>query len=135
MGALQLQVVSSLPGYTNVVAFALPASTGARLSIRDRMDVTSWLEPAFARGYDRLVIHERTECDPPEIDSFLSIYRRGESWSRWGVARCGATVLAWCSVSGMDIGRFASMAEALGSLLEGRVAPRRGTGEVISVFV
>ncbi len=98
------------------------------------MDVTSWQEPAFAQGYDRLVIHERAPCDPPDVDSFLSIYRRGEPWSRWGVARYGASVLAWCSVSGMDLGHFGSVGEALGSLLGGAAPPRRVPGEVIAAF-
>jgi hypothetical protein len=134
---MQLQVV--LNG--NVIPFAPRAAgvggtalTGARLSMRDRMDVTSWQEPARACGYDRLVIHERTPCDPPDIDSFLSIYRHGESWSRWGIARCGASVLAWCSVSGKDFGRFASVSEALGSLLGVGGAMRRETCEIIPAF-
>ncbi len=128
---MQLQVVSG----GNVIPFApRPHAVGARLSIKDRMDVTSWQEPAFAQGYDRLVIHERAPCDPPEVDSFLSIYRRGEPWSRWGVARCGSSITAWCSVSGMDLGQFGSMGEALGSLLGGAAPPRRGPGEVIAAF-
>ncbi len=102
--------------------------------MRDRMDVTNWAESARAHGYDRLVIHERSPNDPDDVDSFLSIYRRGESWARWNVARRGAAVLAWCSVSGADVGPFASVGEALSSLIDGRVLPRPAAGEVIAAF-
>jgi len=102
-----------------VIAFAPRAAAGARLNMRDRMDVAQWRETAHRAGYDRLVIHEKTPFDPPELDSFLGIYRRGEAWSRWCVARCGASVTAWCSVSGRDIGRFGSVAEALTAVLGG----------------
>jgi len=43
-------------------------------------------------------------------------------------------VLAWCSVSGMDLGHFGSVGEALGSLLGGAAPPRRVPGEVIAAF-
>ena len=117
-----------------IIPFTRRADRGARLSLRDRMDVTFWQESARQFGYDRLVIHERAECDPPDVDSFLSIYRRGEAWSRWNVARCGATVLAWCSVSGADMGHFTTVAEALGTLFTGATPPARPKGEVISAF-
>lgn len=117
----------------NVVPFARRANPAARLSIMDRMDVTSWIEPAFAHGYDRLVVHERAAGDPPDVDSFLSIYRRGEAWARWGVARCGASVLVWCALTGTDYGRFASVSEALGAVLAD-AAPLRRTADVVSAF-
>ncbi len=130
VSAMQRLVVSS----GNVVPFERRPAIGARLSMRDRMEVTTWAESARARGYDRLVIHERTSSDPEDVDSFLSIYRRGECWSRWNVARRGASVLAWCSVSGADLGQFASVSDALGSLLDGQAPPRRVGGEVIAAF-
>ncbi len=127
---MQFKVVA---GGAEIIPFHR-ANSGARLSMRDRMDVTYWQESARQFGYDRLVIHERTECDPPEVGSVLSIYRSGEAWSRWGVARCGATVLAWCSVSGADLGQFATVAEALGTLFGGASPPPRPQGEVIAAF-
>jgi hypothetical protein len=127
---MQFKVVT---GGAEIIPFRKPAG-GARLSMRDRMDVTYWQESARQFGYDRLVIHERAPCDPPDVDSFLSIYRRGEAWSRWGVARCGSTVLAWCSVSGADLGQFATVAEALGTLFAGSSPPPRPRGQVIAAF-
>jgi hypothetical protein len=118
-----------------IIPFTRRADRGARLSLRDRMDVTYWQESARQFGYDRLVIHERAPTDPEDVDSFLSIYRRGEAWSRWGIARCGATVLAWCSVSGMDVGRYDTVAEALGTLFTGSTAPaERYRAKVIAAF-
>jgi hypothetical protein len=107
---------------SNVVAFRPAPSSPARLTLRDRLDIDAWRDQASMRGYDRLVIHERCCFDPPEFEAFLGIYRRGEAWARWNVARCGAWVLAWCSANGTDIGRFDSMGDALQMLLgEARV--------------
>ena len=132
MDSMQLKVVSA---GADIIPFARRAVQGVRLSMRDRMDVTSWQESARQFGYDRLVIHEHGPCDPDDVDSFLSVYRRGEAWSRWGIARCGASVLAWCSVSGMDVGRYESVAEALGTLFSGSFTPAElPRGEVISAF-
>ncbi len=118
-----------------VVAFAPRTGAGARLTTCDRIDVNQWQEQASEHGYDRLVIHERTEMDPPDVESFLSVYPRGDVWARWGITRSGASVLAWCSRSGSDIGRFASVGDALSALLlrGGAVGPGR-SGEVIRAF-
>jgi hypothetical protein len=105
------------PWGPNVIAFVPPAAHAARLSWRDRMDVAAWREPARCLGFDRLVIHEHSLFDPPDLESFLSVYRQGASWARWSLARRGAWVMAWCSSTGADIGRFASMSEALKALL------------------
>jgi hypothetical protein len=116
----------------NVVPFRpRPVEPGASLSLRDRMAVTLWREAATAAGYDRLVIHERSALDPPEVECFLGVYRRGEAWARWGIARCGAQLTAWCSATGRDIGRFASMEDALRAVLAGREA---AGGRVIKAF-
>jgi hypothetical protein len=89
----------------------------AGLTSRDRIEVWRWHEEARLLGYDRLVIHDREPFDPPDTDSFLSVYRAGESFSRWGVSRRGSSVLAWCSKTGADLGPFASVSEALTALL------------------
>jgi hypothetical protein len=108
----------------------------AGLSLRDRMEIAAWQGRLHRNGYDRMVIHERTACDPPDVECFVSIYRRGDAWARWGLARCGATVLAWCSVTGHDIGHFGSMAEALEALFPATPAPlqARASAQVIRAF-
>ncbi len=108
----------------------------AGLSLRDRMEVASWQGQLQGFGCDRMVIHERASCDPPEVDCFLSIYRQGEAWARWNLARCGSTILAWCSVTGTDIGRFASVGDALRALFPvGPAAVQsRASAEIIHAF-
>jgi hypothetical protein len=119
----------------NVIRFSpRPASVG--LSLRDRMEIAALQGKLQHFGYDRMVIHDRISCDPPEVDCFLSIYRNGEAWARYGLARCGSTILAWCSVTSADIGRFASMGEALEAVFPmspGAAGPRGGA-EVIRAF-
>jgi hypothetical protein len=101
----------------NVIPFVRPEPAAARLSMRDRMDVADWREPASRLGFDRLVIHERGSFDPPDVDNFLSVYRRGDSWASWTLVRRGAWVMAWSSASGADAGRFACVSDALRTLL------------------
>jgi hypothetical protein len=87
------------------------------LTSRDRIEVSNWHEDARQLGFDRLVIHERESFDPPETGSFLSVYRTGQAWSSWGIMRRGASVQAWCSKTGADVGPFPSISDALMHLL------------------
>ncbi len=89
----------------------------AGLTARDRIEVGNWREDARLLGYDRLVIHNREPFDPPDSDGFLSIYRTGEPWSRWGLTRRGSAIQAWCSKTGADLGPFASVSDALSAIL------------------
>lgn len=86
------------------------------LSLRDRMEIALWQSRLCRLGYDRVVIHERNQSDPPELESFLSIYREGEAFAQWGLARRGDSVLAWHSVTGADVGCFDSVDEAFAAL-------------------
>jgi hypothetical protein len=89
----------------------------AGLTSRDRIEVGRWQEEARLLGYDRLVIHDREKFDPPDTDSFLSVYRAGESFSCWGVSRRGNIMVGWCCKTGADLGPFGSVSEALTSML------------------
>jgi hypothetical protein len=102
---------------SNVIAFVRPQTASAALTMRDRMDVSAWRCVAHDLGYDRLIIHERDSFDPPDLGSFLSIYKRDDRWARWSVARRGARVVAWCGPTGTDVGEFASVSDALRTLL------------------
>lgn len=118
---LQLDVTGSV--LANVIPFVRPALAGcatgsaAGLSVRDRIDIADWREPARQLGYDRLVIHERSFLDPPDVDSFLSVYRIGANWACWNLVRNGGWVIAWRSATGADAGRFGTVSEALRALL------------------
>jgi hypothetical protein len=119
--SLQLDATGSV--LSNVIPFVRPVvgpatESAARLSMRDRMDVAEWRERACQLGYDRLVIHERSSLDPPEVESFLSVYRQGARWASWTLVRHGGWVVAWRSATGADAGHFGSVSEALLALLD-----------------
>lgn len=86
------------------------------------MDIMRWQDRARLAGFDRMVIHDREEGDSFDIGNFLSVHRSGEAWSRWGFARKGPVVTAWCCLTGTDVGTFASLSEAFEAVL-----PRTGT--------
>ena len=86
------------------------------------MDVSDWRDAARTAGYDRMVIHSRDYGDAQEVGDFLSVYRRGQSWSRWGFARQGRFISGWCCLTSMDMGRFDSLNDALGAVLAGRLS-------------
>ncbi len=81
------------------------------------MQVSTWQDRARLAGYDRMVIHARDEGDASEVGNFLSVYRKDQAWSRWGFARSGARVRAWCCLTGADVGEFATLGEALQTVL------------------
>jgi hypothetical protein len=94
-----------------------PRPPQAGLTARDRIEVGNWREDARQLGYDRLVVYSREAFDPPDTDSFVSIYRAGEAWSSWGLTRRGSTIQAWCGKTGADLGPFASISDALLAIL------------------
>jgi hypothetical protein len=65
-----------------------------------------------------MVIHDRDEGDACEVGNFLSVYRCGQAWSRWGFARAGRAIRAWCCLTGADVGQFACLDDALAAVLE-----------------
>ena len=83
------------------------------------MQVSFWQDRARQAGFDRMVIHDRDDGDASEVGNFLSVYLSGQAWSRWGFARAGASIRAWCCLTGADVGEFASMNEALAAVLRG----------------
>ncbi len=107
----------------NVVAFAARRVVAKSmvcvpcLTPRDRMELTELREAARSAGYDRMVIHDRDEGDDDEVGNFLSVYKRGDAWSRWGFARRGESIRAWCCLTGRDIGEYGSLREALVAVL------------------
>ena len=118
-----------------VLDLAAYAATN-RFTARDRVELEHWTEIAQQRGFDRLVLHERQEGDAADVGNYLAIYAAGCTWASWGLSRRPGGIVAWDSVSGLDRGRFRSMHDALGWILERRsdairrepcAAARRGT--------
>ena len=89
----------------------------AALSFEDRLEIDRWRNHIKICGFGGIVVHEREESDPPEIESFAAFYRPGKLWSEFGLARCGREVLVWYSKGGADLGRFASISDAIASVL------------------
>ena len=118
MDELQLSVENKVISFAlrGSFATAMLAST-SRLTPRDRMDISDWRDTARTAGYDRMIIHDRDDGDAQEVGDFLSVYRSGESWSRWGFARQGGAIIGWCCLTSTDTGQFGSLAEALGTVL------------------
>ncbi len=106
-----------------VISFALRAARapsalhGTCLTPHDRIDISAWQERAVLAGFDRMVIHDRDDGDASEVGNFLSVYCCGQAWSRWGFARAGRRLRAWCCLTGADVGEFDSMADALEHVL------------------
>jgi len=120
-----------------VLSFASRAHATACLTPLDRMDIVRWQDRARLAGFDRMVIHDREEGDSFDIGNFLSVHRSGQAWSRWGFARKGATVTAWCCLTGADVGTFASLSDAFEAVLAetGPVPAMVDTGCVVTDLV
>jgi len=100
-----------------IIPFPGPPLRGNRLTTRDRIEVLAWEEAARRSGYDRLVIGERHPQDDPQFGDLLTVYRSGEAWAAWGVARHGPTVRVWRCATGADFGDFPSIDAALRAVL------------------
>lgn len=106
-----------------VLEFVAPPRVVSYLTPRDRMDVSQLRDQVRVSGYDRMVIHDVEPGETSGVGNFLSLYHAGEPWSRWCFARTGGSLIAWCALSGADIGRFGSLPEALKSVLPGLALP------------
>jgi hypothetical protein len=95
---------------------------GNRLNAADRHQAVAWLGSASAEGYGDVRLHQPEAGNCPEFGEILAIYRAGEPWAAWGIARCGKTLLLWRSSTGETIGSFRSMTDALAAIPP---APRR----------
>jgi hypothetical protein len=100
-----------------IIPFPVRGPVGEHLTVEDRIAACDWEATAILFGYDRMIIHERLPSDPPDVANFLSIYRAGEQWATWCLARRGGSLLAWACATGADIGRFRTIGEALTAIL------------------
>ncbi|HTR18318.1 MAG TPA: hypothetical protein VMI52_14985 [Acetobacteraceae bacterium] len=100
-----------------IIPFPLRRPVVEHLTVEDRIGACEWEATAALFGYDRMIIHERLPNDPPDVANFLSIYRAGEKWATWCLARRGGALLAWACGTGADVGRFRTIGEALTAVL------------------
>ena len=110
-------IQSGRPGRGEVIAFPSHRTAVSRFTLQDRLEIVRCAAALGSAGGDRLVIHDRLPTDPPEIGDWLSIYRPGEIWACCGIARQRGRILAWSSVTGEDVGPFATLREALQAML------------------
>ena len=94
-----------------IIPFRPAASPLNRFTTADRMELLRW--EARAQAGVRLAIHKRRHDDPPEVGEFASIYPPNAPWAAWGAVRQGHAINLWRAGDGRDIGRFATMGEAL----------------------
>lgn len=106
----------------DIIPFTRPASMPNCFTTADRLELLRW--ESHNAGRARLAIHKRRHDDPPEIGEFASIYPRDGRWADWGAVRQGRAISVWRARDGRDIGRFATMGEALAAL-GGATAKRR----------
>jgi hypothetical protein len=118
-------------GRHQLAAQAGSFSRATCLTPRDRIEVTRWQERARKSGYDRMVIHDRDALDDMDVGNFLSVYRSGEAWSRWGFVRDGAIIRSWCCLSGADVGEFENLSDSLEAVLVGSAVKRAATAPVV----
>jgi len=119
MSQTQPEIAGIVIAFAPHAARSPAAAQGMCLTPLDRIVVTTWQDRARLVGFDRMVIHDRDPGDATEVGNFLSVYRSGQAWSRWGFARHGHVVRAWCCLTLADVGEFSCMAEALEDVLEG----------------
>ena len=96
-----------------VIPFPTPANRSNRLLSRDKIEAYAWGKRATRLGYDRVVICEQSGGPKPEESDFVLIYRAGDCWAHWGVARQDGAILLWQCSDGVQAGLFVSMQAAL----------------------
>jgi hypothetical protein len=97
----------------DIIPFKPRADGINRFTMADRLALLTW--EAKLEGL-RLAIHDRREDDPPEVGEFASIYPANTRWAAWGAVRQGRAISVWRSRDGRDLGRFATMGEALAAV-------------------
>lgn len=109
-----------------VIPFPGSPDRKGRLTWLDRASVLAREDAARARGYERLLVHTPPPNAEPDTPDAVMLYPAGERWARWGLARQPGGVLVWRCSDGAELGRFATMAEALDAALAAPdPAPRR----------
>ena len=97
-----------------IIPFPSRPNRDNRFTTADRLELMRW-EASRADGV-RFAIHDRCPDDAPEVGEFASLYPRNAAWAAWGAVRQGRAIAVWRSGDGRDIGRFATMGEALAAV-------------------
>lgn len=90
-------IIIRFPGRAGAVGF----------TASDLMELYRW-QP----GGNRLEIGEKFDG----LGQFAQVFKAGESWASWAISREDGQIRLWNSLTQADIGRFATVQEALGTL-------------------
>ncbi|MBV9735127.1 MAG: hypothetical protein JO209_04400 [Acidisphaera sp.] len=98
-----------------ILPFPVQVEDDSRLTMRDRMAILAWQETARGQGYGRFLFSGGESLREP-AGEYLSIYRDGEAWAAWCIAREGPWVHLWRCATGADLGEFRCMEDALAAI-------------------
>lgn len=88
----------------------------SRFSTRDRITALDWAQAAQRLGYTRVVFEAAEDLGETNTGEFLLVYAEGAPWASWGIGCGDEGMTLWHSARGTTIGRFATLAEALGRI-------------------
>jgi hypothetical protein len=101
---------------TVVVPFVPRPARVRRLNVTERIAAMNWADAARACGVRDLRIHE-SECeDDPARGPFVLIYEQHDLWAAWGIAVHPGSFEVWRPSSGMTVGWYRTLGEALLSI-------------------
>jgi len=112
---MSLKERKSAPTTAMIMPFPTPKPRPNRLTVADLQDAEDWAS-GLSKLWCKLVVYESPAHDE-EIGDFISIYKLGQSWASWGVARRGGSIVLWRADCGSDLGIFSRMRDALDAIL------------------
>lgn len=106
-----------------ILPFRRPRALGTCLTVVDRIEALRWQDSAAGPSGTRLAIYHVDGEDTAETGhysgDYISIYRGDDEWAAWGAARSGDRISVWRSATGVDLGHFPTMREALAAVRSG----------------
>ncbi len=97
----------------HVLTFPPLAAQRNRLSMRDRMQLLRWAECSERHGFTRIVFDTASERSGHEPGDYVLIYERDALWASWGIGCADSALTLWNASTGVTIGSYATMTEAL----------------------
>jgi hypothetical protein len=99
---------------THVIPLPTVWPSPHQLTLEDRQQAAQWAAGPAGRWLEIMIYADPNESD--EMGDFISVYRLGEDWASWGVARRGDFVTAWEAQRGRDLGLYSTMLSALAAI-------------------
>lgn len=124
MGSVNLRAVSFAVGpitrparpvaYLSLVTDdAAPTQPDYGFTSHDLIALTCWMQRADGHGYRRMLIERGSGESRPDEGGYVLVYAPGREWASWGLSRIGLEIVVWQCSDGADLGRFATMLQAL----------------------